>query len=356
MRSVAQRKKQRPLQARVEETPHVRRSAQTNWSALQHAIVAALERLDRIPRPVRIAGKLRRLDDGLNHQNYLFRLAREKKSPDAPACGYILRKCRHDGDRVSYKSGITRLQNEASVLEALVSLDLGFAVPEFICFAGAPEAARDSFIETALFGFRVDGLVKTSDKGQFAIDTIARIAAAIHRLPAARFRFLDGHADSTAHVETAVNQLPLKILADAPDATRALRWIEAHAHPRRPAALLHGDLLPQNILWDWKDDQLGVIDWEYAQIGDPAYDLAIVTRGNAKLFGLSGGVKRLVDAYRQAGGIAIAPADVTVHELLLVLNWLGDAMRSERNGKHEGQPPDFYCNQIRSILRRAGAL
>jgi aminoglycoside phosphotransferase (APT) family kinase protein len=41
-----------------------------------------------------------------------------------------------------------------------------------------------------------------------------------------------------------------------------------------PAALLHGDFWPGNILW--QDGQLsGVIDWEDAVIGDPLTDLAI---------------------------------------------------------------------------------
>jgi thiamine kinase-like enzyme len=43
---------------------------------------------------------------------------------------------------------------------------------------------------------------------------------------------------------------------------------------------LHGDLLPQNLLFTIPDDrEIAVVDWECAQIGDAAYDLAIVTRG-----------------------------------------------------------------------------
>jgi thiamine kinase-like enzyme len=43
---------------------------------------------------------------------------------------------------------------------------------------------------------------------------------------------------------------------------------------------LDGDLLPQNMLFGVRDDrEIDVVDWERAQIGDAAYDLAIVTRG-----------------------------------------------------------------------------
>jgi len=44
-------------------------------------------------------------------------------------------------------------------------------------------------------------------------------------------------------------------------------------------ALLHGDLSPGNILWD--DDDVHLIDWEFARDGDPAEDLAyLISQGN----------------------------------------------------------------------------
>jgi thiamine kinase-like enzyme len=95
-----------------------------------------------------------------------------------------------------------------------------------------------------------------------------------------------------------------------------------------------------------------VIDWEYASIGDPAYDLAIITRGNAKLCGLNNGLKRLLAAYHEAGGVRIMQADVVAHELLLVLSWLADSVRSERQGNREGHSPREHRDKLRAILRR----
>ena len=40
--------------------------------------------------------------------------------------------------------------------------------------------------------------------------------------------------------------------------------------------LLHGDFWPGNILWT-KDEISGVLDWEYAAIGDPVSDLAVAS-------------------------------------------------------------------------------
>jgi thiamine kinase-like enzyme len=65
--------------------------------------------------------------------------------------------------------------------------------------------------------------------------------------------------------------------------------------------LLHGDLLGQNILLA-VDGPHHVIDWEYARRGDPAYDLAIVTRGIKQPFHIDRGLDRLRDAYRAHGG------------------------------------------------------
>jgi len=81
-----------------------------------------------------------------------------------------------------------------------------------------------------------------------------------------------------------------------------------------------------------------------------------VTRGKAKLLGIPDGIKRLVDAYPDAGGPSVTPADVIVHELLLVLRWFGQAVQNEREGIHEGYPPAYFRQQIRSVLRRAESL
>ena len=38
--------------------------------------------------------------------------------------------------------------------------------------------------------------------------------------------------------------------------------------------LLHGDFWPGNLLWE-SGDIIGVVDWDYAALGDPSYDLAV---------------------------------------------------------------------------------
>ena len=62
-----------------------------------------------------------------------------------------------------------------------------------------------------------------------------------------------------------------------------------------------------------------------ACIGDPAYDLAIVSRGNRNVHGVKQGLKVLVEEYLAFGGRPISLTDVRVHELVLVLHWLEEA-------------------------------
>ncbi|MFL5847261.1 MAG: phosphotransferase [Solirubrobacteraceae bacterium] len=61
------------------------------------------------------------------------------------------------------------------------------------------------------------------------------------------------------------------------DARAAARQIEA-ALPRYKPALCHNDLLPANLLDD--GERLWLIDWEYAGMGDPFFDLGNLSAMN----------------------------------------------------------------------------
>jgi thiamine kinase-like enzyme len=86
-----------------------------------------------------------------------------------------------------------------------------------------------------------------------------------------------------------------------------------------------------------------MIDWEYTTRGDPAYDLAIVTRGVKQPFQIAGGLDRLLDAYRAHSGLEVATNQVHLHELCLIAGWHRAALMGEG-------PPAF--DRVRSLLRR----
>ena len=58
---------------------------------------------------------------------------------------------------------------------------------------------------------------------------------------------------------------------------------------------LHGDFWPGNILWS-KDQIVGVVDWDYAAIGDPLSDLAVSSLEMRYEFGKDG-MNKLYKAY-----------------------------------------------------------
>ena len=123
-------------------------------------------------------------------------------------------------------------------------------------------------------------------------------------------------------------------------------WAMEHLPPAEPSALLHGDLLGQNILLSM-DGPHHVIDWEYARRGDPAYDLAIVTRGVRRPFQIDRGLERLLEAYREHGGRDVAADHVHVYELCLVAGWYREAVSGQW-----AHPPAAEIDRMRSLLRR----
>lgn len=63
---------------------------------------------------------------------------------------------------------------------------------------------------------------------------------------------------------------------------------------------IHADFHPGNTLW--RDDRLvGVVDWEIAGIGDPAFDVAYCA-ADMRYLGLDACADRFIDAYRTISG------------------------------------------------------
>jgi aminoglycoside phosphotransferase (APT) family kinase protein len=134
---------------------------------------------------------------------------------------------------------------------------------------------------------------------------------------------------------------------NTPEVLDALAWINENLPSETRSVLLHGDLLGQNMLWTLSS-KFGVIDWEYCSAGDPAHDLAIVTRGVRRPFQVPEGLDYLIDSYRAAGGWALTKINVQVHELLMLLGWYKWSLE----GTYGGHGPDQYLARIKNYLRR----
>jgi aminoglycoside phosphotransferase (APT) family kinase protein len=179
--------------------------------------------------------------------------------------------------------------------------------------------------------------------GPGPIGTVHRIDAAT--LPPA----LAGPRTRQDHGRAALAALAT---LDVPEARDALAWATEHLPPPEPARLLHGDLLGQNILLDRDSDPpAGVIDWELTACGDPAYDLAIVTRCARRPFQIPDGARRLLEAYHDSGGSPSVSLDhVRIHELALAAGWYRAGLADPEGGAHRMTEA---LHALRRVLRAA---
>lgn len=229
---------------------------------------------------------------------------------------------------------------ELKLLAALGKRELGIRVPKVL------GALRDHggviLVEELLEGVPLDLVADRQDTFK-PWQVIAEIATEIHALPVAELpRALLEARDCRSHGEAALATLS----GDHALLRLAREWMSAHLPPPEPGVLLHGDLLGQNIHLGF-DAPPGVLDWERAEVGDPAYDLAVVTRGARRPFKRDGGLKLLLDAYAAAGGRPLTPSRVHFFELFILTSQLERAVE-------EGRDVQGAEERLRGVLKRIG--
>ncbi|MBC8875716.1 MAG: aminoglycoside phosphotransferase family protein [Planctomycetes bacterium] len=332
-----------------------RRSSRQNSSYLRHLIQRSLEDCPGFGVRVEVEGKINPIPEGLWHDNYWFWLKAQNLPTGLAERPYILRLLERRYDWQAGPEPRDRLLREAETLQVLNTVDFPHPTPEFICFVKDDEAEPIGLIETVVPGVTLDDF-----KDRTTLELIGRVAAAVHRMAIEQFSHLPSNADRPQHVRARLNELDAGLFSEFPLANEVRQWIQTHLPSGGQSCVLHGDLLPQNLLGDWptssrENAMVGLVDWEMAQVGDPAYDLAIVSRGNRKVLGVKEGLRVLFEEYSKSGGRPISLTDVHVHELLLVLNWLEESWCEYQKSSPSGQGPDFYETQLRSLYRRLGA-
>jgi aminoglycoside phosphotransferase (APT) family kinase protein len=86
-----------------------------------------------------------------------------------------------------------------------------------------------------------------------------------------------------------------------------------------------------------------LVDWQLAAIGDPAYDFCILFRGGTKLFGIGGGPRQALEAYREAGGPEVSERRIAAYEALMHVRWQSEGDPQEQNTRA----------RMRKLCRRA---
>ena len=105
----------------------------------------------------------------------------------------------------------------------------------------------------------------------------------------------------------------------------------------------------QNLLLSLEGEPIGILDWGEARIGDPAYDLAIVTRGVRKPFGTPNGLNKLLQAYNARSEIQLRASDVQLYELCLLAGYCKAADRDYGRGSPHAKIQE---NMLASFIRR----
>jgi aminoglycoside phosphotransferase (APT) family kinase protein len=316
----------------------------------RHLIESNLNRTGVLPVSVRVHGKVRSAERGLYNDNCRFAVTGRGVAGEIEDCHLFLRLIPQPPRYRSESEGRRTLMREAETLERLQQTDFPYQAPRLLCVVEDHAGTVVGLIETCLDGIPLDHY-RTSSRGLDAIGWIGQVAAAVHRLPPEKFRHLPAYNDSRAHVLARLEELPDELYSAFPAAQEARAWILEHL-PDRPSCVVHGDLLPQNVLHDAVGEKdLGVVDWEFAQRGDAAHDLAIVSRGGRKILGKQDGLKWLLDAYRNAGGQKVSVDNVRSHELLLIMGWIREAEDARRSGTSEGHAPEQYVAQLKRIMR-----
>lgn len=329
-----------------------RRHYDPDWREIRDEIERTLIEAG-FPGSTQVDAKITAIGWGLSHDNYGFRIDTGGAEEVLEQEAYVYRKLKADHPYDSQKEGIASVIREAQTLGILNDVKLPFFVPVFICLN--LDSPPTGFIETWAPGLPLSETKGSPGHDDRILRLTAEIAAGVHQVPPDNLPDLRRWDSRRAHVLHEAGEFPQALLETYPVVRRAIEWVHDHLPPDEPTSLLHGDLLPQNIIWNFDDEDVTLIDWEYACIGDPAYDLAIATRGARKPFGRGDGLKLSVEAYQEAGGRQITTQEVMNHELLMVIGWLHETAQRYAAGNTEGHAPDYYEQQIESLLRRAAA-
>ncbi len=319
-----------------------RRRSGVDWNELRWIIESSLKRTPEFATGYRVEGRITWQGEGIGHDNYIF------DTEDERLVLRLGKRYRPIRSEVETRESLLR---EAETLRQVAESDFPYPTPEWICMAQDERGTHVGLIESYVDGTPLS-FFDNPNHEEYRINATAEVAAEVHRLPVEDFGHLEPAADRRSHVLALLESVPERIFAEYPATAQAKKWITNHL-PEGPAVVLHGDLLPQNLLLDFTETmELGVIDWEYARIGDPAFDLAIVTRGARKPLKASGGFQRLLDAYNKEADTPVSANAVRVHELLLHMNWIAESDQARRDGTLEGQGPGYFHDQLTALVRR----
>jgi aminoglycoside phosphotransferase (APT) family kinase protein len=142
----------------------------------------------------------------------------------------------------------------------------------------------------------------------------------IHALSPERLPFLE-----VASIDRLVDELDA-VGEPHPAIELGLWWLRENRPPPRPRVVVHGDFRIGNLVVD-EDGLVGVLDWEFAHLDDPARDLSFsLVRAwrfgvPEKRLGGIGEVKPYLERYNELTGFDVRPEELDYWELAGNVAW-----------------------------------
>lgn len=236
---------------------------------------------------------------------------------DGRVCRLVLQRERVRGQ------GWSDVDAEARLLRA--AQGAGVPVPAVVAADARGAVLGGAFIVTS----RVEGetlprrILRSPELAGARAGFAARcgeILARVHAIPpsdVAPLAATDPFDEITAFLDASEDKRPVFELG--------LAWLRANQPAPRPATVVHGDFRNGNLVVG-PDGVRAVLDWELAHFGEPLEDLGWLCArpwrwGARPAVGGIGTREDLLATYAQAGGPAVAPAELHWWQLLATVRW-----------------------------------
>ena len=237
------------------------------------------------------------------------------------------------------------LADEFALLEA--AYEAGVKVPKPIRYIPDLDG-REAFVMERLEGETIGRRIVRMNLPEDLPRQLAEELAKIHAIPATRVPFL-----GSARLERMVDELD-EVDEPHPAIELGLWWLSENRPPPRDPVVVHGDFRIGNVVVD-EHGLVGVLDWEFAHLDEPARDLAFgLVRAwrfgvPEKRLGGIGDVEPYLERYNELTGFDIRPEELDYWELAGNVGWaIGCLTQAQRHLSGQDRSVEF------AILGRLG--
>jgi aminoglycoside phosphotransferase (APT) family kinase protein len=238
------------------------------------------------------------------------------------------------------------LEHEFEVLRA--AHEAGVKVPRPVTYI-ADLDGREAFVMERLEGETIGRrIVRMALPDRLPVE-MAEELAKIHALSPKRLAFL-----AEASVERLVEELH-DVGEPHPAIELGLWWLREHRPPPRAPVVVHGDFRVGNLVVD-ETGLVGVLDWEFAHLDDPARDLSFsLVRAwrfgvPEKRLGGIGEVEPYLERYNELTGFGVRQEELDYWELAGNVGWaIGCLTQAQRHLSGQDRSVEL------AVLGRLGA-